>query len=996
MKMNYNSMISSAGVLAIVFSTMFAFQNCSDVSFQQSKFVDPFNSITRDPTKLYSLLTVGSTPMPDLKMIFVVDNSYTMTANQVNLANSFANMLSEKNSANLTPFNTTTYLFNTAQLALPATSTKLNSLEQLLFSEAELNALLASPSFDANAFFTMHRPAAPLELSGAIPGDTFGYSLSRWGTGQYSYEFLPMPVLGFVESENGFNLQKGIAKAANLKAEAMVSEFQERLSYLNNLRSHADYPEISDNESGMCALARILKNNNDYVKSGDIPAFVIVSDENEANPTGDKCVDKFNTFVGNEDLIKGYCEERQTTINGTYITIVPERCVVSYKNAYSVSYDYSVPATKVDYYVSRTESPRTKISYYKSNGYTAPRTTINYHELTQQSYKQTRVQFYLRQCEMRDGVIILETCKNVLQPAVVVDGDKVSQCVQTALAINAKALYGDAYLSTEQPACTLVAPRLLSSGQSCALDDSNCVSTISLKTTTVYGIYSALQSECNTRTSSLTKALVDENHQPVCTPASDRVEVAGVCPSTYPNCQQSLLYFSAESAAIVNGDYTTTNAACQDRAGQLTAAYVNSNYPATCEKYTNLITPCNTSDPEQLACARSANIEGEFSVCADFVNAKKSQMPGIILDDAAYVPACSTGTPIAKNNTKSVSFTSAILTNPLLPIDSLCTAELFNAYITTESTLPRDGICKVKGYRSTTYTENVNNNTCEQIKSLFDTANAGAVAESSVQHYPQAEKSNPYTRNIKEDITCSTPCSGTAFCTAATNANTSSTIDNYLKSIYGSSFACATGSIVKTKVSGSDFSDKLASSATSICKPSSNNVKRYLVQLGSIYRFIGPTSDFVTGSKVISSQTQPANNLAQYISDRSVELFGSETAMLTTFVRQPQDGVGQGGSVGVEYERLADLMGGQKFSVMMNDYSPALKELGQIIKSKLERSYVVQNLVPPQKIYNVWVRRIHEDPELLDPLLWMQSGATLTLDESIRLEYGEHIQVEYY
>lgn len=944
----FSKMFKLAGPLVVVATILLTFQNCSDVAFAPNDYSDaPGTGFNVNPGSVYSHMTVGLTSVPPLKIVFVVDNSYTMIANQVNLSESFEKMFSPQNNTNLALFDTTAYLLNTAQLSLPYGATSTSPIVKLSDSQLSSEALqdiIEQTGFLPDSFLSLHRPSLPGLLSGKIPGDSIGYYVKKSSvkdqdgqlvSGKFDFSFEPMSVMNLLSNEDdSLYFAKGIYKPASQNAAVMVADFKERLSLLNNLRSAANYPEVSDQESGMCALARILNKPEDYFKPGDIPAFVIVSDENEANVAGDRCIASYKNFTGEEDLVKGRCEERTTKINGNYNVTTPAQCKLDYKNAYKVRYDYTVPTTQ--------------ISYYKTAGYTAPKTNISYW-VKSFRIKQSSVQYYLRVCEVRDGVVVESTCVNVKQQAQVVEGDFTSTtqaCIDKAKSLNPKVLYGNAYLPSEQPTCTLTNPRVLPIGTTCNnLEDTNCYYDVVASQTlaVVYGSYSEDPEACKKRAILIPHAHIDNDHVPNCAVASAEDTPSGVCPTdgSKPGCVQKTPVLYTGLAPVV-GDFFTEDSKCQTKAVSFSGAYVTPDYAAQC----------------------------------------------------TAAPA------VARSKTQNIPFTSGILTDPLLTLGADCTPQILTAFfnISENASLPQTGTCKIEPYTIQYKTVTKDTSTCEQIKSSFEAANVGKVAGVGFVEIPEGVTLLPFSKSEKQGgISCSTQCSSTSFCTPATNAVTNLTIEDYLKSIYGPTFTCVAPSQVVTYIG--PFVDQLASLPDSeLCKPSSAGVKRYAVREGSIYHKTGLGTAFVSGTVSGSGTTanQPEKSLPEYIKYRSAELFGTGNAMLTTFVRQVQDGDGQGGSVGTYYEALADDMEGQKFSVMAGDYSPALVELSEVIKSKIEHSFVVPDLTPPHKIYNVWIKTGDAAFVKIDPALWVQSGSTLTLNDIIEVKLGDKITVEFY
>lgn len=155
--------------------------------------------------------------------------------------------------------------------------------------------------------------------------------------------------------------------------------------------------------------------------------------------------------------------------------------------------------------------------------------------------------------------------------------------------------------------------------------------------------------------------------------------------------------------------------------------------------------------------------------------------------------------------------------------------------------------------------------------------------------------------------------------------------------------------------------------------------------------------DYVAGS---ASEANSPTALSDYIFSRSRELLREATPIVSVFVRQPNDSLGVNGSVGTAYNRLADLFGGKKRSVLENaeGYAAALQDLSAVIRERLSRSVAFQNIGEEQKIRKVWMRRAGTEDwgAPVDPANWSASGGTIIFADSVVFAYGDQFRIEYW
>jgi hypothetical protein len=226
-------------------------------------------------------------------------------------------------------------------------------------------------------------------------------------------------------------------------------------------------------------------------------------------------------------------------------------------------------------------------------------------------------------------------------------------------------------------------------------------------------------------------------------------------------------------------------------------------------------------------------------------------------------------------------------------------------------------------------------------------------------------------------FSCTTSCADTSFCKTS-----SGTVgDNF--------YACET--TAAANVQKSTFT-MIAETETANC--AAGQMRR--VTRGP-YQTDVDRKEYVAGAK---SEANEANALSDYIFERSRDLLKEAKPIVSVFVRQPADPTGTNGSVGAAYNRLADLFGGKKRSVLSSgeQYAAALEDLSAVIRERLNKSVAFQGVDGTLKIRKVWFRRAGTSdwgaPVSSD--LWSTSGGTVIFNDSFRFEYGDQFRIEYW
>jgi hypothetical protein len=1073
---NFRHKLRPLGTMMIFVAIItLGYQNCGNNMVFQG--VEELNSILAD--KQHAEATAGDADsFPPLKMLFVVDNSGTMGINQISLSNAFSRMFVGSNQNNLVPFNATAYVISTSQYVPEK-------------SAAIFSKIPASPVEDFAAMapeqFALHRGAT---LSGRIPGDLLGFRASKVAEASRSVtSFRPAPV-ALINA--GGLVTYGAFKARGVSVASFEEDFKKRLALLNPDLSEIDsgtkrgvLDDIIDQESGLCALARILKYNQGLVNTGDLASIVLVSDENDADPAGRACLDSLIEGKSELDYVDGVCEGAATSLRYRRAIANPNyaKCRVDYQKDFSYRIDYKFPTTNVQYFTKSMsyDQLRTEVSYFTvSKRYDQLRTDVSYYTSalrfdavsTPVSYytksptfeiPQTSVKYFkeIEDCVFRDGA--KTNCKYTYPASsVLLTGSFGNNCdAFVAGKLPSGALYNkDGY----KPVCTLATP-LAKSGACSPSDTSiqNCKqnysaimnTTLPGKVTTtceafvsgrlpsgaVYGdagylpmcgnkivdadrsgnctvndpdkencrrVYTKVVTPVTlngvpgsktclefARNRLPSVAVYDSggmDYYPTCAPGSTVKDVEGTsCSITDINVANCRAVYSSEQKVTLNGRPGQNG--CEATFGSSLpggTVFGNSGYPIRCSSAlstTGLVGNCSTSDTNIENCktnyssALNVNLDGAVtSTCSAFVSGRLG--PGAVYTDVGYEPVCSVGASKDRNVSgtepfskfPSATFTAggtcesavrdSLVASRALTIASGTTPTCqVTALGTANEVLQMAGqdlTCAAAMWREVCSTSNGLKRTCAPTEIA-----AGDRYEAN------------FTAMVYEgSFNCNTPCAETGFCRTM-----SGTVgDNY--------YACDAAPAAPIFKSSFTMqpSDNMA-----VCLPGQSR----RVTVGP-YKTDVAKKDYVAGAL---SETNQPHALSDYIVERSRELFRDVTPIVSVFVRQTGDSLGTNGSLGDAYNRLADLFGGKKRSVLSSadQYASALEDLSAVIRKRLSQT-IAFSVPNDQSVQKVWFRK-KGSADWGAPLgrdVWRASGGTITLDSSFKFEYGDQFRIEYW
>lgn len=928
-----NSLLSVVGATVVLGSL---YQNCSKVSVADLASEEKALQAERLALGMdEETVTAGMNPVPDLKMFFVVDNSGTMKENQLNLSASFGAMFDQGSADSLSKFDTTAYLLSTAQKS-PSLSLEQAVLKQIVAKQKPFN--------DANSvsladFNNLYRSST--SNSGLIPGDNIGFHLTSTAN-PTQYLFEPAPVLGAEGPSTGpITFNRAIRKLASESPMAMEAEFKERLKVLDSERIplvldggkyKPENASIVDAESGLCAVARVLRNPAAFMKAGDLLSFVIVSDEDDNDPNGNNCVQSYKEYTGTEDLVDGICKRKETAFS--YATTSTSKAADTCNLNGQKGYQFKISYPNVRYTTTVTYKVISKAAQYS-----LPVTTLTYSSKSfNYKYLHTNISYYYETCTdvVSDGLVVGKKCTVNATPANgSAAGDFTGDCYGLAKSLNPNAVD----LVGKTPVCTTAYKTV----PTCNVSDNKCQSTPVYTDHYVFNVLGSLSpSQCLTKAKTYSDFATETVPSCVTTPES-----RSSCTTTEINagCVKiaDAIYGTKTLTPLV--DLTTTSTGCFDWA---------------------------KTQPEN-----AVSVATDVSCFKNTINETLYHYPKLTF-----------------TFTQSVDGGSSLPIGDCGPLKSLAIAEAKKA----KPQITDSDVCKINGYYNASQlnknlitdcdSQALERCTAEGLRSCSGSLVVGATTNTV---------SGPVAfKTVQENLNCSSKCSDSVLGICNNESSSAQTISDYIKKLYGPTAACSAtpkalsiGSEVKTAL--------LLSDEAKICKPSLEGIPSYYTRIKGPYHLVSTEIDYVTGTVKESGIAKPKTNLIDYIRNRSSEISQLQP-IFATIVRKPTDPLGLGGSPGLEYLKLVNNgSGGQVESVLSSDYSVVLKDLGKVLKSKLERSFVLQKMQPHQVITRVYhIAKGNNNATVEVPKTqWSQSGATLSLSKDLDFADGDQFRVEF-
>lgn len=941
-------LIKAAIVIFIVsLTTLLSFQNCSPVQFYDLAEEARLTALEAERIgAAEETVTAGMNEVPELKMVFVVDNSGTMRQNQLNLADSFGSMF-DSSSSSLNRFDSTTFLINTAQ-TLP-----------IYQNEAEKTSLFEAIATQQNSFSSTNKvPQATfnsnfrsnVQNSGSLPGDNLGFSLNK-STNPLTYEILPAPVMGASEAAGLISFTGEIKMPANSDVGQIETEFKNRLSIMNadripqvliNSKYVPQHNTIVDNESGLCSVARILRNPANYFKPGELVSFTLVSDENDNNPSGDRCVQSVRELMGSEKLIDLDCKKNSTSISyqPPNTSVVPDKCTTNGQIGYNFKFTYTKP---------NTEKTTVEYLWLKSAAkFTSKYYSLKYKKVSSTTYKylNTKVVYYLEQCYdvYSDGNKIGTRCspKTSPEPAQYITGNQTANCLNAAKTFNAGAL------SSPAPVCT-TEDRTVAT---CNTNDPLCKPNVNYTEVTAAGSPFAGPLPNATACTSQASDFGDYSKEAVCD-AANKTDLANCTGEpAAAQCYEAAARVTEYKKETPSGDKRGSDNCltwAQGRSGNLV---VDSSHIKTC------------------SFSSTSAGTGEESNSINFLKAGSPIDGGTTLAVGADCGVIkSAAYDVVKSNTSIQASDTCVITGYKLAGDSTVTKTLATC------PLHADKRC-----------------TDDKLRSCTSTAINGSTTEGN--------DSARIFKTVAERLTCASKCSDSVlqFCDVGTDPNT--IISDFLKTKYGARTICSANTPTVVETDKVSLTKQLENDKDSLCRPSTTDgAPRFPYVTRSTYYSQEKIVDFVAGTTVSGGVSAPSQDLISYIKSR-ISALNANQFIFTALVQKSSDPAPAIGSKGVEYEKLITETGGsvsrQVDSIKATDYSIALKELSSVLKSNLERTFVLKQMRADQIIMQVTlIKKSNQAQIVLPSSEWQQTGKTLKIAPTLEFLEGDQFKVDY-
>lgn len=895
---------------------------------------------------------VGLNDVPSLRQMWIVDNSGTMEANNLNLSTSFGAMFDQSNKDSLFKFDTTAYLFNTGQTVPSfvtasdvdkAVLTDVANRQKLYF---DLNNVISESVFDGVL-------RTSTQNSGQIPGDNVGIEVRRSAAGVNDFSVLAAPVLSKVLVGPSVQLTAAINKPANTNTTSFEAEFKNKLSVLKSARVPTSLEgqyyvqqsaKIIDKESGLCAVARILENPNGMYSSSDLLAFTIVTDENEHDVSGKNCIKRTAKTQDNVLLVSGKCSQFETAFSYTVTNTVPgaTTCTVTGKKGYEAKFAYNEYSMDISYRgidkVGGTtySTPRTRITYttpkFKSQ---VRQTPVSYYvqSCTTASYeyrtRRTPVSYYTQTCTtaMSDG-IPKTTCladAGVAKTGTVY-GDQRSNCAASVISLNGKAITATSeFIGADKlPNCNNTPVWSTWGAASCTVSDTaNCerrtvdsVCTVSggVRNEWITGDYT---SKCNDAARALnvnaiiaTSANIGADKLPNCAlqPIKWNDTATACNASDSLNCNNAVPNgFKTDNYVDVPGTIVNGTSACTTHASLPT----NATSPTCAASPLGPLTgagSCPTAHADK-GCVPTTTVDTfkthsrlavagikDAAACRTWAYAQTSTQR--IRNDADIT--CGALVTIPKDVRSNLLFAQTLDGSTTIGIGESCgtsRTKFFDALSTSDKNKLSADVnapCTISKHNDGSVSGYaLTGASCTaQLSANCDSAKLRSCSPTTVTAGASQVAGSPQSLGkINMKATCDSLCKDvfSGFCAGATDQNIS--IRTHLTNTHGGTgktVACSAGTPVESAVVET-ITSRPDSQKTTFCKVSDQGVPSYFVQNGNSYYSNTSVDEFVTGTKVDElGKLVPVKDLISYIKEKAALL----NVNFTVFVRKPgEEGV---------------------------------------------------------------------------------------------------------
>lgn len=1032
---------------------LFGYQNCSKLSFKMEDEGYRRAGLLEDengrPIPYYQSFAIGaeSIQYPDLKMVFVLDNSKSMEANRINFSAAFKNLFNNENKEILKPFNTTIFITTTAQLSMTDIS-KLNQLPS------------RSPASLVNSNFgDLQKERSPV-VTGALPGDIFGlYHLSGVDslTGIEKHSFLPASLVGISADNSGkAKILMSLTKAPYQDPAQMIQDFESRVALLQwndgswNSSNQDAKAQVVDNESGLCAVSRIMRHPDEFMQQGDLLSIAIFSDEDDKNSTGSgnesACIDSIHVAPVNQQLTTVNCKRDATKITFdqyksdcqiNYNT--PSKCILSYDQtttsapSCNVSYKSIIKSSCPVSYKTIATSAKCIVSYRDSFKFTlygnkittditVPASVINdgYFGLSLTNGNLTSVSTKTQAGRVGD-------CKSQIISLVEANGNGARLSSSDLATI-------DKNLTTGVLKCAVKAVAFQTASTTFGFVEYADVNYTSNVTTSARAVCSnasklmtkigtlssdiELSGECSIDSVNLVSnkdlVLANSKYSDQTTCSNYFSNNAFLAHSTQPTYSAQVLSSSivasadglASSADCVVGNKSTiltvlrntgklsgsiTDAKVYDftvnQAGFKAAAYDVNTLKTSNQAITDGAGCTNLTDTTKLPSLKSSvcTIAGDSNclVSGSVVAAKTTTKTGLA------------STYFGLDQNSCVNKSSASISTLCNAAGVSCGAASYTAGSSGSATIAVNDQNSCNKANITNFKNTYcAGDTSTAAGSCYATATTNFILKGSTI-LSQGVVSNAYPGTFD----CSSSCaSAGGFCKISSGIF-AGTVNQYLES---SGRSCVTATHLQESQSPAE-TPVLSSSVPAnlndyaCLKKADGFIAVDKTDAGS--KTGNPSVDYVYVTEDLNGQPM---SFTDYFYEKSQDMFGQSLhPIVNVFTLDATfgDQINPNGqsSYGVNYQKFADKLQGSKYSVVRSDYGLALKNLGTVIQQKLARSAKIALKDPnKQQIRRVWLTRAGQEEVELDSTEWGAAGSSLTINENVTISLGDQVRVEFW
>lgn len=906
MKINLGHLASAVVVLLCLFS----YQNCGQagrVAVEQPSDNGTSGTPGTASQPQYAQMDFSKTAAPPLKLFFIMDNSNSMTLNNLNLKKSISAMFDQQ-AENISAFDSEIYFISTAQSPTLASNflTKLKAPEQL----SNLTLAQINSQYRGNTW-----------INGEIAGDLLGFKLSQTNSPELIKKvYLPQPVVKLEDSSQGLRAIASVSYKKGSSVAVLKDAVAERLDILSPEKASqitdSNLFTALDTESPLCAIARVLRNPQGLANPGDVASFIIVSDENESDPTGSKCL----------------AESRRNFLYSiSCMHTVPASTLKQTKFSYSTvsgqTYQQTVLTVTPPDTVNKKKITTIKLSRAAANSSCVGTFEKDFNAVFTYKTPQFKISYtqWAKIGEREGGVIIYAdtpTSGNLM-----LDGQLPGDCssnvgrLKTALNNTTAKLRIDSCLQDQEKAHSPIAKILSYASYPTVQLSTSTACSDSLKTSLMSG-YTGTLASCvlSKRLDSIPAAWITAHGFSAAGSQDDCIMgVTKVCSTSsgnYRSCAQTA--YTAAKTAVTRGPIShTENAAV--------------NCSSACSLFPGL---CSANDSTSVSSYAIAN---------------QLACTATVADSADTYTVAQSAKDVTLNTSSAITCSSTCLQAP--------------------------GACS--------------NTTGSQTISVYNKSCSVKTASHLVPGSGAVVKDLATVTDSNHSLSCQSLCSAAVGACAGLSsaAAATTTVAQFITS-------AKSGQSCNTAQLSQNIPASTNRQTVTKLKPQNANASSCPANYELESKML--TGDFIDENETTSGSL----NLPDYINNKLAEVIGVKGSTLSAFITPNGGGsAALATSYGQQFELLVNRIGrGTVNNIKAPSYDQALLNLSGILRAQLIRSMIFPQVHSGQAIHKVW-KKPKSQNDWQEPLaanLWSASGGTVTLDESVDIDYNDEVKVEFY